>query len=149
MVQHEENPTVSEKQRYENLSIRMKIIDMMEYAMPLIEKWSVAHQKLLGDRIAECMEDMLELSNELEWAHSKKTPCKNLDMKNKALQDFVTLAYKLKYLKGSSSHAEWTRRSKEIGNMIGGYQKWIYEDIPDTKKTGRKPPVQNKGNRLW
>ena len=148
MVQREENPTVSEKQKYENLSIRMKIMDMMEYSMPLIEIWSVAHQKLLGDRIAACMEDMLELANELEWAYSKKTPCKNLDMKNKALQDFITLAYKLKYLKGSSSHAEWTRRSKEIGSMIGGYQQWIYEDSPVPKKTGGKLPAQNKGNRL-
>ena len=69
MVQREENPTVSEKQKYENLSIRMKIMDMMEYSMPLIERWSVAHQKLLGDRIAACMEDMLELANELEWAY--------------------------------------------------------------------------------
>ena len=54
-------------------------------------------------------------------------------MKNKALQDFITLAYALKYLKGSSSYDEWTRRSIEIGAMIGGYKKYIYEDTPAAK----------------
>ncbi len=147
MGQSEENPTVTDQQEYENLQIRMKIMDMLDYSLALIERWSVPHQKLLGDRIAECMEDMLELANELQWAHSKKTPCKNLDMKNKALQDFITLAYKRKYLKGSSSHAEWTRRSKEIGSMIGGYQKWIYEDAPTSAKNGSKTPSQNNKSR--
>lgn len=139
MAPTEKNETATGEQQVENLKIRMKIIDMIEYALPLIERWSVPHQKLLGDKIALCMEEMLELANELEWAHSKKTPHKNLDMKNKALQDFVTLAYRLKYLKGSSSHAEWTRRSKEIGSMLGGYKKWLYEDAPVKNKKGYQP----------
>ena len=80
----------------------------------------------------------MELANELELAYSKKTPHKNLDMKNKALQDYVTLAYRLKYLKGATSHAEWTRRSKEIGCMLGGYKKWLYDDTPSTAKSGGK-----------
>ena len=84
------------------------------------------------------VEDMLELANELELAYSKKTPHKNLDMKNKALQDYVTLAYRLKYLKGATSHAEWTRRSKEIGCMLGGYKKWLYDDTPSTAKSSGK-----------
>ena len=130
MAPTEKNETATGEQQVENLKIRMKIIDMIEYALPLIERWSVPHQKLLGDKIALCMEEMLELANELEWAYSKKTPHKNLDMKNKALQDFVTLAYRLKYLKGSSSHAEWTRRSKEIGSMLGGYKKWLLLRLP-------------------
>lgn len=138
MEWQEINETVNGEQKTENLRIRMKIIDMIEYAMPLIERWSVPHQKLLGDRIAACMEDMLEIANELELAYSKKTPHKNLDMKNKALQDYVTLAYRLKYLKGATSHAEWTRRSKEIGCMLGGYKKWLYDDTPSTAKSSGK-----------
>ena len=144
MGQQEENPTVTRQQEEDNLGIRMKIIDMMEYSLPLIEGWSVPHQKLLGDRIAACMEDMLEIANELQWSYSKKTPCKNLDMKNKALQDYITLAYRAKYLKGSSSHAEWTRRSKEIGSMIGGYQKYLYEDAPAKSKNDGKPSTNTR-----
>lgn len=121
------------EQTGENLKIRQKVQDMIVYAMPLIERWSVAHQKLLGDDIAHCMNEMVELAAALQFEQSKKTPCKNLDMKNKALQDYITLAYALKYLKGSSSYDEWTRRSKEIGAMIGGYKKYIYEDTPAAK----------------
>lgn len=121
------------KQEAENLQIRQKVLDMAAYAMPLIERWSVAHQKLLGDDIAHCMNEMVELAAALQFEQNKKTPCKNLDMKNKALQDFITLAYALKYLKGSSSYDEWTRRSKEIGAMIGGYKKYIYEETPAAK----------------
>lgn len=47
----------------------------------------------------------------------------------------------------SSSHAEWTRRSKEIGSMIGGYQKWIYEDAPTSAKNGGKTSSQNNKSR--
>lgn len=139
MALTEKNETATGEQQAENLKIRMKIIDMIEYALPLIEKWSVPHQKLLGDKIALCMEEMLELANELEWSYSKKTPHKNLDMKNKALQDFITLAHRTKYLKGSSSFSEWTRRSKEIGSMLGGYKKWLYEDTPQKNKKGYQP----------
>ena len=118
---------MNKKQESENLQIRQKIWDMIAYALPLIERWSVAHQKLLGD-------EMVELAAALQFEVNKKTPCKNLDMKNKALQDFITVAYQTKYLKGSSSYDEWTRRSKEIGAMIGGYKKWIYEDTPKNSK---------------
>lgn len=125
---------MNKKQESENLQIRQKILDMIAYALPLIERWSVAHQKLLGDDIAHCMNEMVELAAALQFEVNKKTPCKNLDMKNKALQDFITVAYQTKYLKGSSSYDEWTRRSKEIGAMIGGYKKWIYEDTPKNSK---------------
>ena len=125
---------MNKDQEFENLQIRQKVIDMIAYALPLIEKWSVPHQKLLGDDIAHCMNEMLEYAAALQFDHSKKTPCKNLDMKNKALQDYITLAYQVKYLKGSSSYDEWTRRSKEIGCMVGAYKKWIYEDTPGKKK---------------
>lgn len=125
---------ISKEQEDENLKIRQKIIDMIAYALPIIERWPVKHQKLLGDRMADCMSDMLELAAALQFEYSKKTPCKNLDMKNKALQDFITAAYTVRYLNGRSSYDEWTRRSKEIGSMIGGYKKWIYEDSPANKK---------------
>ena len=39
-------------------------------------------------------------------------------------QDFAGVyqdAFELKILKGISSYKEWTRRSQEIGKLIGGY----------------------------
>ena len=137
------------EQELEDFRLRQKIIDMMVYAFPLIEKWSVSHQKLLGDDIAHCMNEMLELAAALVTDEAKKAHCKNLDCKNKALQDYITTAYKLKYLEGASSHAEWTKRSKEIGKSIGKYKQWIYNDITKKSPEEKKPSTKKNyyGNR--
>lgn len=139
-----ENQTVVGKQEHENLSIRMKIIDMMEYSLPLIERWSVPHQKLLGDKMSEVMEEMLLIASELQWAYSKKTPLKKLDYLNKGLQDLITVAFRCKYMKGVSSYHEWTRRSKEIGLMIGGYGKWVYEEAPQEEPKDNKKVMRGR-----
>lgn len=112
----------------DNKTARGKILDMMVYAMPLIEKWSVCHQKLLGNKLAEIMEEMLLLANDVQWLPNKKTPLKKLDSLNKGLHDMIEAAYELKYLQGPSSLHEWQRRSEEIGRLIGGLTAAIYGD---------------------
>ena len=51
----------------EGLTILQKIEDMEVYALPLIERWSIAHQKLLGDDIAHCMNRMSQLASSANW----------------------------------------------------------------------------------
>ena len=143
MENEREDGIVTGQQEHENLAIRMKLIDMIEYSMPLIQKWSVAQQKLLGNKIAETMEDMLMLANEVQFSPSKKTALKKLDITNKGLQDLIHVAYRLKYLKGVSSKNEWTRRSVEVGAMIGGYTKWLYGDKPE--HNAGKMPTSRRG----
>lgn len=134
---------VTGEQERENLKIRMKIVDMLVYALPLLERWSVAHQKMLGNKIADVMEDMVLLANELQFSPNKKTALKKLDIANKGLQDLVLTAYRLKYLKGVSSKHEWERRSMEIGSMIGGYSKWLYGE--DEKKPSNQAQYKRSG----
>lgn len=98
------------------------------YALPLIERWSIAHQKLLGDDIAHCMNRMSQLASALTVAYYKKTSISELDETNKALQSHIRVAYRLGYLKGKSSRSEWEGRSAEIGRMIGKYKEWVYGD---------------------
>lgn len=116
-------------------TVRGKIIDMMSYALPIVERWSVAHQKLLGNLMIEQMKDMLNLANKVEWSPSKKTALNELDYLNKGLHDLVQVAYESKYLKGPSTLHEWQRRSDEIGKMIGGWKAAIYGDQPPKEKT--------------
>ena len=68
----------------EGLTILQKIEDMEVYALPLIERWSIAHQKLLGDDIAHCMNRMSQLASALTVAYYKKTSISELDEMNKA-----------------------------------------------------------------
>ena len=91
----------------EGLTILQKIEDMEIYALPLIERWSIAHQKLLGDDIAHCMNRMSQLASALTVAYYKKTSISELDETNKALQSHIRVAYRLGYLKGKSSRSEW------------------------------------------
>lgn len=133
---------VTQEQETVGFQILQKIEDMIVYALPLIEKWTVPHQKLLGDDMAHCMNRMLELASALTVAYYKKTAISELDEANKGLQGYVRVAYRLKYLQGISSRNEWEKRSTEIGCMIGEYKKWVYgEKIAQNKsgktKTGR------------
>ncbi|MCC2226315.1 four helix bundle protein [Blautia fusiformis] len=125
----------------EGLTILQKIEDMEIYALPLIERWSIAHQKLLGDDIAHCMNRMSQLASALTVAYYKKTSISELDETNKALQSHIRVAYRLGYLKGKSSRSEWEGRSAEIGRMIGKYKEWVYGD----QNRHNRIKVQNQG----
>lgn len=112
----------------DGLTLQLKIEDLAVYALPLLEKWSIAHQKLFGDDIAHCIIKMSELVSALTVAYYKKTTISELDQLNKALQSYIRIAYRLGYLKGIKSRNELERRSAEIGCMIGKYKEWVYKD---------------------
>lgn len=130
--------TMTPEIQEEGLKLLLKIEDMIVYALPLIERWSIAHQKLLGDDIAHCMNRMTELASALTVAYYKKTSISELDEANKALQSHIRVAYRLRYLKGESSRCEWDRRSAEIGKMIGKYKEWVYGDNKTSQQTKAK-----------
>ena len=73
--------TMTPEMQEEGLKLLLKIEDMIVYALPLIERWSIAHQKLLGDDIAHCMNRMTELASALTVAYYKKTSISELDAK--------------------------------------------------------------------
>lgn len=134
-IKQDDNPTIqSDEQKNETFSLRLKIIDLEVYGLNLISGWSVKNQKILGDYIAGVMHDMVMEVNELQFAWQKKTPLKELDMSNHGLQDLIQIAYTAGCLKGESNLTEWTRRSKEIGAMIGGYYKYVYPETDNKKK---------------
>lgn len=126
------------EQEEKGFQLLQKIEDMIVYALPLIEKWTIPHQKLLGDDMAQCMNRMLELASALTVAYYKKTTISELDEANKGLQGYIRVAYRLKYLKGISSRNEWEKRSSEIGKMIGEYKKWVYGDNSSSSKSGNQ-----------
>ena len=105
----------------DTLIILQKIQDMRLYAYPIMMRWSVAEKYAIGNDMMHCMNELLELAVAVRWKHFKKTTLTDLDIKNKTLQVYIKDAFELKILKGISSYKEWTRRSEEIGKLIGGY----------------------------
>lgn len=109
------------------LQILQKIEDMIAYSYPTMEKWSVREMRAIGNRIFDCMNDMTEYATSVRYGFYKKTDISALDKRNHHLQTYIKVAYKVKALKGLSSYKEWTRRSEEIGKMIGGFINSVYE----------------------
>lgn len=105
----------------DSFQILQKVEDMMNYAYPLIKKWSIADKYTIGNDLMACMKNMLRLSVDIREKYYKKTTLGDFDRENKTLQEFIKVAYDLKILKGMSSYKEWTKRSVEIGRMIGGF----------------------------
>ena len=124
----EQRSNTNKDMKTEGLTLQLKIEDLAVYALQLIERWSIAHQKLFGDDFAHCILKMSELVSALTVAYYKKTTISELDQLNKALQSYIRISYRLGYLKGSKSRNELERRSSEIGSMIGKYKEWVYKD---------------------
>jgi len=104
------------------------------YGLGLVGGWSVKNQKLLGDFMVNLMHEMVADANELQYSWQKKGALKNIDMRNHALHDLIEIAHTAGYLRGASSYAEWTRRSDEIGKLIGGYYKYVYPELAEKSK---------------
>lgn len=124
----EQRSNKNKDMKTEGLTLQLKIEDLAVYTLPLIERWSIAHQKLFGDDFAHCILKMSELVSALTVAYYKKTTISELDQLNKALQSYIRISYRLGYLKGIKSRNELERRSAEIGAMIGKYKEWVYKD---------------------
>lgn len=136
----------SEPDDSECLYILQKIEDMIVYATPIMERWSIRDMRSIGNRISDCMNDMSEYATSIRYGFFKKTDISALDKRNHHLQTNIKVAYKTRILKGLSSYKEWTRRSEEIGSMIGGFIKSVY----DTNSADSNTAVQKQkssGNR--
>lgn len=134
MATEPDNPTMESTEAEDNnFLIRKKMVDMEAYGLNLIGGWSVKNQKLLGDFMANHMHEMILDANELQYSWQKKSALKDLDMKNRALKDFVQIAYTAGYLRGATSFCEWNRRIGELGSLIGGYYKYVYPDLAENK----------------
>ena len=131
----------------EGLTILQKIEDMEIYALPLIERWSIAHQKLLGDDIAHCMNRMSQLASALTVAYYKKTSISELDETNKALQSHIRVAYRLGYLKGKSALMIFDRHAN-LKYKYGNRKFWCRGFYVDTVGRNQKRIEEYIRNQL-
>lgn len=100
----------------------------------------------IGNDLMDCMKTMLRLSVDIAEKHYKKTTLGDFDRENKTLQKYIRVAFRLEILKGLSSYKEWTRRSMEIGKMIGGYINTVNAQESAEGNTANQKPKAS-GNR--
>ena len=78
---------------------------------------------------------------------NKKTDISALDKRNHHLQTYIKVAFKVRALKGLSSYKEWTRRSEEIGRMIGGFISSVYDgSAAEGNTANRRQKSSGSGN---
>lgn len=143
----DDNRNTPEPDDNECLQILQKIEDMIAYAYPLMEKWSVREMRAIGNRMFDCMNDMTEYATSIRYGFYKKTDISALDKRNHHLQTYIKVAFKVRALKGLSSYKEWTRRSEEIGRMIGGFISSVYEgNAAEGNTANRRQKSSGSGN---
>lgn len=127
--------------------LKEKIREMIQYGLPLVDKFPRRNRKL-ADIMRDSMLEMYRLATRLERKYYKKTTIEDLDVELAVLKEFVIIASDKDFYRATrngstgekliaetcaskgfapplSMHERdvWSRYNKEIGNMIGGYKK--------------------------
>ena len=127
--------------------LKEKIREMIQYGLPLVDKFPRRNRKL-ADIMRDSMLEMYRLATRLERKYYKKTTIEDLDVELAVLKEFVIIASDKDFYRGTRAAGPdqkmtaqeqkakgfappltmherdvWSRYNKEIGNMIGGYKK--------------------------
>ena len=126
--------------------LKEKIREMIQYGLPLVDKFPRRNRKL-ADIMRDSMLEMYRLATRLERKYYKKTTIEDLDIELAVLKEFVIIASDKDFYRGTrtagpdqgaaqdqkakgfapplSMHERevWSRYNKEIGSMIGWYKK--------------------------
>lgn len=108
-----------------------KIKEMLKYGLPMVDKFP-RRNRAMADRMRTAMLEMLRLSIRLEKKIHKKTTLDDLDIELAVLKEFVVLASDKgycgeKFAPPLTIHQRevWSKMNTEIGNIIGGYKKYV------------------------
>ena len=125
--------TTPDMEQPKQFILREKILEMIAYALPVLDNFP-RKDRTLSSRMRTYIFDMLELVEKVEIKHSKKTAVDELDIKLQILRDLIVLAsdrrfYGTKHQPPMTIQQRdvWGRFNKDIGNLIGGYKRSLYQ----------------------
>ena len=111
--------------------LKEKIGEMLKYGLPLLDSFPRRERKL-ADTIRNSAMEMFRLAIRLEKKYYKKTTLEDLYIELAVLKEFVVIAADKDYRGGKHpppltvhQREVWSRYNVEIGNMIGGYKKYL------------------------
>jgi hypothetical protein len=126
-----EVPPAEEGKKPEKFVLKEKISEMLKYALPLVDNFPRRNRKL-ADTLRDSLLEMLRLAIRLEKKIHKKTTLDDLDIELAVVKEFVIVASDKdycgpKYAPPLTMHQRevWSRYNAEIGNLIGGYKKYV------------------------
>ena len=106
----------------DDLKIRQKCEDMIEYGYIALRQFPKFERHVLSAEIRSTMWQVLRLIIICNRRYHKKTTMQELDASLDLLRCQVRTAYRLKYL-DTRKYELWARHMDEVGRMIGGWFK--------------------------
>ncbi len=106
----------------EDLKIRQKIEDMMNYAYQTLNQYPKSEKYSLVKETKESILKLLKLTITCNKKYYKKTTLQELDVELDILRSYIRLGFNLKYI-SPKKYENWSRMNDEIGRMIGGWIK--------------------------
>lgn len=106
------------------LRILNKIIDMMEYAEPILNQYPKYERYGRVLDIKRCMDDMMERTIEANKKYYKKTTLQELDVAIDKLRHYIRLSYRLKFI-NFQKYKTWSGKTNEIGKMLGAWMQSV------------------------
>ena len=116
-VEMNDHPTKEIDQKQKTL---LKIIDMIEYAEPVLLSFPKYVRFTRVADITKCMDAMMERTIEANKKYYKKTTLQELDVEIEKLRKYVYLSYKLKYI-NVKKYRFWSEKIDEIGRLTGAW----------------------------
>ena len=106
----------------EDLKIRQKIEDMMNYAYQTLNQYPKSEKYSLVKETKESILKLLKLTIICNKKYYKKTTLQELDIELDILRSYIRLGFNLKYI-SLKKYENWSLMNDEIGRMIGGWIK--------------------------
>lgn len=106
----------------DDLLIRQKVLDMIEYGHAAVRQFPKSERHVLGAQIRNTMWQILRLVVVCNKRYHKKTTMQDLDAELDLLRCQIRVAMTLAYLE-FRRYEHWSKLNDEIGRMIGGWMK--------------------------
>ena len=106
----------------ENLKIKQKIEDMIEYGHIALRQFPKSEKFSLAQDIKKSMTGLLEQVIRTNRSRDKRVMIYNIDTELEILRTYVRMAMKLGFLP-LSKYETWSQHLAEIGRMLGGWLK--------------------------
>jgi four helix bundle protein len=106
----------------EELKIRQKCEDMIEYGYKAVAQFPRSERHTLAADIKRSMLSLLALIITCNKRYYKKTTMQDLDVELDVLRSYIRLAMRLGFLP-LRKYELWAGMLNEIGRMVGGWMK--------------------------
>src|SRR4030042_5969103 len=104
----------------EDLKIRQKIEDMMQYGYTALKNYPKTERYTLAANIRQSMYNLLKQVITANKRYCKKTTIQDLDVELDILRSYIRLSHGLGFLP-IRQYENWSKQLNEIGRMIGGW----------------------------